>query len=311
MNTSGRFLKRICERVKKLDILAPEVGLSVQGDSGVKSYIGVMLSFACIGLFVGAATYGTITSLRTDQPSVVQQTSNSNVYPTMDLIKDKKFPAVMLYSQSTGPIVVEQISRYVTIAAAKQSRQFVDNDPNKEPIFKTDIIPMIPCRQLSQEDRVKLGGPTSPIEVAVFNNNALCPDLSKINFDVTVSGKTSDTRAEDMFVLLYPCVPALAPGGCATLPEVASTGVLLLPNLMNIDLSNYKEPITQAYNTDQDFSINPSFVQQVTTRLKMVEVWNSNGCSLRTRWLSANLTSTLRDHSFSCETLPRQAVLNW
>src|SRR3990167_1003223 len=276
MNTSGRFLKRICERVKKLDILAPEVGLSVQGDSGVKSYIGVMLSFACIGLFVGASIYGTLESLRTDRPSVVQESSSSSVYPQFDLLKDQKFPAIMMVSPN-GPVKVEEIYRYATILAFKETRQFVDNDITKTPITKYDFINMKPCKEYTDDERLRFGAPKTQIETSAFNLNGLCPEIKDINNNLTITGKSSDPFSENILIMIYPCAVEFAPEGCASADEISNSGALLLPNLMNIDLSNYKEPITSSYNTDLDFAINPSFVQQVTTRLKMVEVWNSNG----------------------------------
>lgn len=267
---------KLLHTFKRLDILAPDIGLSVRGESGVKTWPGAILSLICVGLFIAASIYVTSDSLATTQPSVVQQTSSSSVYPSINMIEYQKFPALIFYVWPVGALSWDKVSRYVTVIARRLTRQYPDNDISKID-SKYQEVPLVPCSRLSPKALQKFGSPKTLLEKFAFEKHAVCPDLDSVNFDMTLEGKTADPKFSQVFFEFLPCIPANNPGGCASLQEISGFGLFLATNLMNLNLSHYEQPITREYNSDLEFVINPAVYQIADNKFKMVEVWNNNG----------------------------------
>ena len=162
--------------------------------------------------------------------------------------------------------------------ATKVVRNQTDPTALSQGVFKTTPIKMIPCRELSKEDRdLQFGVAGNEYEEGVFKLSALCPNTSVDKSLFTVSGKASSFVEEFILLSIYPCVAELSPNGCVSTAEAARFGVYMIPTLMSINLANFENPLSYQWNTDLYYNVNLGSSLSYFTRMKMIEVWNSNG----------------------------------
>ena len=107
-------MSRITKAIRSIDILAPDMTLKVNGKSSVKTLPGALLSLVYVGLFTYVIVLQAISYLDTSQPTTFPQTTREGEYATINVVRDKHIPVIILMDAQGNLIKYEDIFKYIT-----------------------------------------------------------------------------------------------------------------------------------------------------------------------------------------------------
>src|SRR3990167_7068984 len=248
--TKSKASGGVWKKVKQLDWLAPEVGLNYRGHSGVKTYLGVVITLASSALFVSGLAYISTNYFDLSKPLVLQDVYNNPTYHDVNLSKHHRFSALVLIFNNT-PMPASRISTFVTMESMVRKQELVESPSGVQ--FKSTALkkPLIPCKDLSP-DVLKLMPKGTEFEWVYLSRFGMCPDFNLE--DYKVFGKLSDKQVSYLELTVFPC--SLGPGQCATkemLDLVTVSHVRIEPNQ---NMSDYNNPIGYEWSTNDLFYLN-------------------------------------------------------
>lgn len=254
-----------------LDFLAPEVSLNVRGASSVKTLLGTAMSMACLGVFMWMSYLSVIEFLSTSTPKVMQETTTSENYPKVDLLRDKHFPILFFYYDDDTSLSPAEVQKYVTLRYQKY--RYRTGSTNGE--FITEIIdmPLVSCAALIAQNKTA----TMVIGNSGYLANlsaefGLCVDVNES--EAYVGGRSSDPVYDVVSLSMYPCT---LESGCADSSEISKIGFTIAFPKPNTNLGNYEKPLE--YNTDADnyYYINPLIGQRYENKLMTTNIFDDKG----------------------------------
>ena len=267
-----RIWKRVSNILKKADLLAPNINLTLNGDTEVKTYAGAALSLAAVSIFLAITIYTFKEALRTDNPNVLVENSFSRDYPPIDLLSNKQMP-IMLLTTANGAVPSAQMLSYIYIKMVKRSTIFTKKGDFS---YKDQPIPLVPCSDLGWESIKRFSTPDSePLEKFLVMTYGICPNITDTN--VVVQGKATSTIRDTVEITVYPCVPELLLPNqtCMTATSLVTARLYLAQASLNLDLANYKMPVSFSWDSENEHALSLGSQLSVLSKMKIVEVRNN------------------------------------
>ena len=266
----------IGEKIKKLDFMAPQVGLNVGGSDGIKTYFGLMMS---IGYLVSISILGSVivqSFFDTTEPRISQETSESGEYPVIDFMDNNLFPVSYVYYNDIFPIPAAMVPKYFTIKFVKYAfNSYFDQNGQPQVNGSVNFMDVIPCSELKQNQSLYKYYEIYK-ETKFFKQNSdalgLCikldPELLK------VGGGGADTSVELLTYAFYPCSLS---SGCATKEEMNNVGIVYSFPSTSMNLSSKSDPVKSYLNADNFVYVNTAQRQKFQSKLSVTEIYDDPG----------------------------------
>ena len=264
------MIKRASQTLSRLDILAPEVSVNINGQSSVKTVFGAFLSCIATGAFLWMCRILVGEYFNTSKPNIAQENAATEQYPKIDLQEGFHLPMVFVYNNEVTPLRPAQIGRFFTIFYIKYRYLSLESGELK---VETVSMPFVPCAELQSQNKRAYQIPGgSAVFKTLASNFGLCVDYDER--ETYVQGSGFDAVYELTSLEVYPCSLS---EGCATKEELAKVGLTVSTIRAEMNLGKYKNPV--AYQTDPDnyFYVNPTVGQRYESKLMRTEIYDSRG----------------------------------
>ena len=257
----------------KLDFLAPEVKLNIEGNKRMRTKVGGLLTVCFLTSLVFAAVFIFRTYLRTDTPTSINEMFNRPEYPKIDLFEHRIMPVVIGYVGDTFSILAEDMKYYVSLVAARQT-WYSAVDENGEAITKLNetYFEVVPCVSLG-EDNLQLydyfGKDTYLYEMISLYGMCIKPEEG-----LYVQGKGSDDLFESVSLRIKPCS---LDSGCKPVEEIEQLNFYVTQPQTSLDQANLENPYQKTVNADSLYYISTRVAQLYNTRIKFNRVLDFRG----------------------------------
>ena len=260
-------------RMRKLDLLSPQVAFTVGGDSGIKTMFGTMMT----GMYMVAITIFSylimLTFFSTVEPSIANEYSEGDVYSRVDLAKEKIVPVVYLFDNAVA-VPADQYLRYVTPIFVKYRFSLVkaaDGTISTDIFIKT--MNVVPCSLLNPEAyQYYKGYEDSKYFKTYANLTGLCVDLDPK--EAYVEGGGTDTSVD---ILTYSFFPCSLPAGCVSKEQLREVSMIFAMPTVSTNYSNYEEPVRSVSNADNFYYINDKLIQKYQHKFMTNEIFDDRG----------------------------------
>ena len=273
--------------ISSVDFLAPDVSLNVCGASSIKTLVGSVMSLMCLGVFSWMSYLSIVEYLSTSTPKISQEVTTSEIYPKVDLLKDKHFPILFFYYDDETSLTPAEVQKYLTFQYKKY--RYISGAVNGELISEIINMPLVPCADLIAQNKTG----TMVVGNSGYLNNlsaefGMCVDV--IESEAYVGGRSSDSIYDVVGLNIYPCT---LPSGCADPSEISKIGFTIAFPKPNLNLGNYEGPVE--YNTDADnyYYINPLIGQRYENKLMTTNIFDDKGF-LSAKSLRSSITHSER-----------------
>ena len=214
-----------------LDILAPELKLTINNKYTVSTKVGMILSSICLVLFT-ILTYIIISDyFDTSKPRVTQETIPLSYQPTLNYNLDKRFPIILLNFRDGSPVSKEDLPKYFTINLAKWT--FSPDKPTQSKYY--DVAP---CAELVAANKTK----TIHIEhngyvKSSYLKYGYCVDVGDDEVTLGGSGDNSDE------VVIFQVAPCIQGNQCKSKEEILKVGFFVTTPTAYTNFGNYRNPV--------------------------------------------------------------------
>ena len=262
--------------VRYIDILSNDVNINIEGNKGVGTVFGAILSLVYMGITIWMVCLICFEYFSTDKPKVRMDVADSETYPLVSLVQNAHLPILSAYVEDSFAILGEDFDRYFTAIMYKYTyTRFTDDQNNTN--FRVDVSSnkFVPCSQLTpvQYERYTRYLSITPI-TRMINITGLCADIEED--DISIFGQPSDTKKVEVSIRIMPC--SLTNNTCITdMGVLRKVGILYIESDKNVNLSNHNNPVKFSAKTDYFFKINPSAVQHYQKKVQMNSIWDDNG----------------------------------
>ena len=189
------IMSRIGNFIRKLDILAPDLAINVQGKRTVTTKIGALISIVFCGLIFYLSSIHISEFTDTTQPQINVRDDIMEVYPEINLGKSKHLPMMFVKSHTTGMIKFSDLTSYITLNANFLT---VIHQSNGSLYFANKPVKIISCGELVKAGTFdtdfykNLGTHTNKVE-----EYGICFDPE--DTDLTISGGYATLNATFRF----------------------------------------------------------------------------------------------------------------
>lgn len=252
-------------KLKSLDILAPNINLNVAGRGSVQTLFGAFLSVVCTALFIFMTAFIVMNFFKTDNPTISEYVRVNNKYEKIDLVSEKLMPIIYFYLDEVIPMKVEDLSKYVTMRMTLLKYNTTTSSSGTQEA-QTEYYPMEvrSCGSLIKEGAkyLRLPDPDDGYLYELSKNYGLCVKAS--DREATISGRLSDSLFEMAQLEILPCS---LPSGCAPYEEVKRLSFIFASMKPTINLLNYSKPVKFDFYGDDYFYLNPDSTQRYNKKI--------------------------------------------
>ena len=192
--------------IKRLDILAPDVTLTVGGHSGVKTILGSIFTLVAVGCFVASTVVSIQDFFSTSNPTVISQVSSSISYPPIDLDANYMIPRILPLSGTATPLPPTEVPRFATfLLNIVTTTVTIGADGSFLSAAKVKSYPYVPCALLAQAGKLDVPRLNRTMRgfVSLFLQVGICPDYPETS--LKVSGRATDNEFVAMQFVVLPC----------------------------------------------------------------------------------------------------------
>ena len=285
------MITQLVQRVKSLDFMTPPVQLNIGGKVGVQTLFGVAMT-VCYSASVIVFSYVFLLSfISTESPTVTSETAQSDINPTIDLVKASMFPVIYVSMSNLYNIPPAQVPSFFTMFYTK-IRLYQQTAPNGTVTLNVfyQQMKVIPCSTALQNE-------TIAATYQPFNSSPFFRDYAKlfgfcVQFNETesyISGAGQQTTADITALQFYPCSLANT-SLCAPLQQLRAIGILVTLPQPSLNLSNYEDPIKFSLSADNLFFINEGATQKYYEKFMITEIYDESRYFFQ-QTLRTNITS--------------------
>jgi len=266
------------DMLRHLDIFAKEPGLYVDGNLKFKSKTGAFFTFGYILLLSLLVIFQLRDFFNTSSPVTSSESFSKDIYPSVDLAKNKIIPALIVYTDETTLLPITDYSYYFTLSAHKITWQStetnLDGSSGQDSLKLFDKINIIPCSELLAK-RPELFDyfESYSYPKSLLMSYGVCLDATQDNF--YVSGQATDDLWEQISLYMRPCSnmvktgvdgagnPILQPN-CATEEELTKLNFILSMPLISYNSTKYTDPISYIPDLSEIYYITLNSMQMIT-----------------------------------------------
>lgn len=255
------------EILKKGDILAEGISLSIGGHSTFKTYLGFIFSMAYAAVVLGVSVTQIQAYFDTSSPTVISDSYSTKNYPAIDLRANNLNPVVVAWSTEVDIIEAEDIDKYFTLKAQKIIWGFATaSDGSSIQTKNFEDIPMVACKSLSEDHKKSYDYMKTSSFYDIMMGNGICIDFPA-NF--TVQGNGADDLYSLFTLKLMPCS---LESGCKSADEMAKVNFVVGMPITGYNASNYHDPLNIALNIDEVYYVHPLLKQAYLSKIRQNRV---------------------------------------
>ena len=187
------------------DILAPEVKLNILGKAVYPTKVGILMSLACLCIFITASSFTFISYLDTTRPKISQEIKNLSEEPLIDFIQDKHFPILFFYDQEVIPVNSTDLPTFAHVFLLKSTfyESPIVGEPEEVVYEKFDLVPC--SALLAQDNNATFAYESTDVkETERWRNLAYCFDNR--GGSMTLGGERGRKTYEVVELKILPCI---------------------------------------------------------------------------------------------------------
>lgn len=277
------------QKLLMFDLLAPPVTLNFRGHSSIKTIFGLFMTlFYLMAIAVYSFTVG-MSYFDTTDLKVTQQTSETGVFPRIDLGANKLLPVIYILDSNLHNTKAKEFSKYLTITFKKQ-RYSVTADLSDNASINYTVIPMavVPCGDLmknsSAYEYYKIYENSETFK-NFADDYGLCIQVN--DTEAYVKGGVLEPNLDILTLDFYPCTLT---SGCASFEEMTQVGLIISLPSYSLNYSNYATPVTPLIITDHIVYVNPASSGRFTMKVNINEIHDDRGVLFGKRRFKANFS---------------------
>ena len=266
---------RLNKLLSNIDILAPDISLNVRGSSSLKTALGGILSLFFVAVLAWLVVIIVQDFFDKTAPKIRQQVSDSDLFPKIGLVENKLVPVIVAYKDGLTGLLAEETKSYFTAKLMMYEYRRKSGTTRDDFDVIKKQFDYVACKSLSKELRARLfAGFGNYFTNEAILNTALCLDLTTVDSDIFVYGKSDSEGFSLCTIQLSPCSEG---GSCASQEEVISVMVNPIYPEPIIDLRNYEHPLRYITNSDNVFYLNPGSIQFHQQKMMYSTIENDRG----------------------------------
>ena len=285
------MLSEYAQKLKNLDFMTPPIQLNIGGKDGVKTFFGVMMTALYIGSIVVLSYLIGQTYFDKSSPTVVQESSQTDYNPVINIAQQGLFPVVYVFQQRVVPVLPAQVSNFLTLFYTKY-RLIETINPDGSVNVTYNVIPMnfIACSQAVKDPVL---GPVYQKYLSTQNFATLgmafglCPQF-QLN-ESYIQGGGSQSTGDLLTVDVFPCM-STPTSNCTTLGVIRNMSVVVTMPTSSVILANYTNPVSSFLNIENFYYINEYMNQKYQMKAMMNEIWDVDQIT-QAKTLRSNFTS--------------------
>jgi len=296
---------------ESMDILAPEVSLTVKKHNSFKTRTGAILSI--VG-FVGIVLYLILLLIdyyKRQVKSIATVSINVDSGMSYNLLSDKRIPVVMVATTSAN-VQSSDVSKYITVKLDVLKYDAATQTTNRI------TLDYEPCQNLINSGVTSHFLIDEKLALDRVQSEGYC--LNPQGQSIIASGKGYEAGASYATLRILPCSLS---SGCVTAAEVKQMYVIVGLMVPTVDVNNYQKPVSYRFQTDYMLSVSLTMGQYYTDRMMQVNIKDSQGFPLKDQVVKTFSTTEKlifniyeRDGSSTCTTAAISArtcpeYLNW
>ena len=259
------------ERIRSLDMFAPDIKMNINGKRAIGSSFGVLLSVAYLGLFACLAYLIIADFLDTSQPRISQGVNSTELPPLISFAEDKLFPILNFGHQTQGPLKLADIQKFVTVRFMKT---FLQRDANTGAVQRRiRMLKVVPCADIFYTDKFKQFEGLTQVEKELMLSSAVCMDPGEEDLSL---GQLKETDPFYQQVSLW-VLPCSLPTGCASRQELAKITLASIIPKPILNLSDKKHPIRYVRLADEVMYLSTALTGRQTLNLLKTEIVDDAG----------------------------------
>ncbi len=270
-------------KMRKLDLLSPQVSFTVGGETGIKTLFGAVLTAIYLLSVVAASYLIGLTFFSTLEPTIVQEFSEGEVYSRVDFAAEKIVPVLYLFDHNVA-VPPDQYLRYVTPIFTKYRSTQIraeDGSVKTETFIKT--MNVVPCSNLPADAyQYYKGYEDSKYFQTYANLTGLCVELDPS--EAFIEGGGADTSVDMLVYSIYPCI---LPIGCVSKEQLRFLSVIFAMPTFSTNYSNYLEPVSSILNSDNLYYLNEMMSQKYQQKFMKTEIFDDRGVFFEKRLRTA------------------------
>ena len=256
------------------DFLAPELKLNMLGKAANHTKVGMIMSIACLCIFLTVLSIILMDYLDTTKPRVSQEIQSLTQQPLIDFVKDKHFPIMSFYFQDIYPITTtEELSTFAHVFMIKSTYYEPDvvGDPITPVYEQYDIVPCSELIDRGSRDTYAFQS-DDPKETERFNKLSFCFDNK--NGTMRMGGENSKKGLELIELRMYPCVLGAQ---CRNLTDLNQLSYSVINPTAVSNFGKKKDPISHETTAENYEFIN--FVTYPVHKLNLMraEIYEDQG----------------------------------
>lgn len=248
--------------LKKGDILAETLSISVGGNATYQTYLGMLFTLAYLASLLAVAVTQLQAFADDSNPASVTDNFVSREQPVVDIFQHRLLPVFVAFNDITL-IEAHDISKYFTLKTRKFIWEINEDTSIKETY---EDIPVIPCKDLSDEMKEVYKHADDPSFKDLIQAGGMCINHTGA---LAVEGWGEDS---DFALVNFQILPCSLSSGCKELKDLQLVNFQIGTPMIGYNASNYKEPFSVSLNMEDLYYIHPNIKQVYTSKIRYQKV---------------------------------------
>ncbi len=260
--------------LKHMDIMAPPIQIRLAGFSGIKTFVGLLMTFVYTCGIISLGSFLVREFFDTSKPQVSVQETDTGAYPEFDLHAQKLLPVAYFFSQPTVRVPAQEVARYFTIKLVKKTRQN-PADASQPLAEKVDLFDVVPCADSvssAQDSSLYQHFDKTPYFKRFAQEFGMCVAVDPKNLKIYGGG--ADDEIVTLAYTLYPCSLAT---GCASEAEMKQVSFAFSVSGTSLNLSDFENPVSKYLNVDCFYHLMHGFKQFSRIELQSKDIIDDPG----------------------------------
>ena len=260
--------------LKHMDIMAPPIQIRLAGFSGIKTYVGLLMTFFYTCGIVSLGWFLVREFFDTSKPQVSVQETDTGSYPEYDLHSQKLLPVAYFFSQEAIRVPAKEVARYFTIKLVKKTKQSPADatQPLTEKLALFDVVPCAESISAAQGASLYQHFNKTPYFKRFAEEFGMCVAVDPQNLKIYGGG--ADDEIVTLAYTLYPCSLAT---GCASEAEMKQISFAFSVSGTSLNLSDFRNPVTKYLNVDSSFHLMHAFKQFTRIEIQSKDIIDDPG----------------------------------
>ena len=265
---------RILEQMGTLwffDMLAPEITFRFNGNRGIRTYFGIVLTVFYLACVTGFSYMITLTYLQTDSPMVVIDSNEAGKTHNIHLGENSLLPVFYMVINDKFYIPPESASTYFTLKFSKIKFRTVIQ-PDGKPGLEGQAIEMriLPCKELKKNA-------TAFEYYSKWSNDKMFSQFA-LEYGLCIEGHPDELFIKglgtdpELDALVFQVMPCSSGAACAPFSMAKNIAFISSSPISVLNNSNYHDPVKFTISSESYYYINEGLRQTYQPRISLTNI---------------------------------------